>query len=138
MFSNNSSSALLVEQAKLKTLLVEKEAKIKALEKKIEVLLREVKNDEATSDDIIEMLNGVSEPTAAAVGNSFHQIHGFRLMDMRIVSTALQSSQKCKHGNVLVPGNTVNKWEGSDYRGSRENLDCLSIQKNIFLLLKTT
>jgi hypothetical protein len=102
MFSNNSSSALLIEQAKLKTLLAEKEAKIKALEKKIEVLLREVKNDEATSDDIIDMLNGVSEPTAAAVGNSFHHIQGFRLLDMRIVSTALQSSQKCKHGNTFL------------------------------------
>ena len=35
-------------------------------------------------------------------------------------------------------GNTIYKWEGSDHRWSRENLACLSKQKNIFLLFKTT
>ena len=39
---------------------------------------------------------------------------------------------------LLKAMNTVNKWEGLDYCWSRKNLACLSKQKNILLLLKTT
>jgi hypothetical protein len=89
----------MVEQAKMKTELLEKDNKIKALEKRIAVLLRDVKDDDVQTEEIVDMLSGVSEPTAAAVGNKFVQTHGYRLIDMRIMATALSTSQKCKHGN---------------------------------------
>ena len=49
IFSNASQSTLVHEQAKMKTLLEEKEEKIAELEKKIELLIKEVKTDDVTT-----------------------------------------------------------------------------------------
>ena len=54
--------------AAMKKLLVEKDAKIKALEKRVEALNKEVKPDEVDKLDLVEMLDGVNEPTMDKYG----------------------------------------------------------------------
>ena len=100
---------LLAEHAKMKTELIEKENKIQALEKRIKELMRDLKDDDVTTEEIVDMLNGVSEPTAAAVGNKFIQAQGYRLIDMRLMATALSTAQKCKHGNQSFTNSFVFK-----------------------------
>ena len=51
----------------------------------------------------------------------------------------VQLFKRIKEQKVMkLAGNTVNTWDSSDYRWSRENLACLSEPKKIFFVLQTT
>lgn len=69
--------------AEMKKLLVEKDAKIRALEKRIEALNKDVKTDEIDKLDLVEMLDGVNEPTMEKFSGKFLKTAGYRIVDLR-------------------------------------------------------
>ena len=57
--------------AEMKKLLVEKDAKIKALEARLQTLNKETKTDSTDRLDLVTMLDGVNEPTMDKYGGKF-------------------------------------------------------------------
>ena len=88
--------------AEMKKLLVEKDAKIKALEKRVEALNKEVKADEVEKLDMVEMLDGVNEPTMDKYSGKFLKTAGYRLVDLRLLRMALEICQTCHHGKMTL------------------------------------
>jgi hypothetical protein len=69
--------------AEMKKLLVEKDAKIRALEKRLEVLNKDTSTDEVDKLDLVDMLDGVNEPTMDKYGGKFLKTAGYRIIDLR-------------------------------------------------------
>ena len=88
--------------AEMKKLLVEKDAKIKALEKRLEALNKEVKTDEVEKLDMVTMLDGVNEPTMDKYSGKFLKTAGYRLVDLRLLRMALEICQTCHHGKMTL------------------------------------
>jgi len=88
--------------AAMKKLLVEKDAKIKALEKRVEALNKEVKPDEVDKLDLVEMLDGVNEPTMDKYGGKFLKTAGYRMVDLRLLRMALEICQNCHHNKMTL------------------------------------
>ena len=88
--------------AEMKKLLAEKDAKIKALEKRLEALNKETKTDEIDKLDLVEMLDGVNEPTMDKYGGKFLKTAGYRLVDLRLLRMALEICQNCHHNKMTL------------------------------------
>ena len=88
--------------AEMKKLLMEKDAKIKALEKRLESVNKDVKPDEVDKLDLVEMLDGVSEPTMDKYGGKFLKTAGYRLVDLRLLRMALEICQNCHHNKMTL------------------------------------
>ena len=67
-----------------------------------QTLLHDVKDDDLEPEEILGMLNGASEPSPSSTINKYSFANGYRLIDMKLLTTALQSSQKCPHGQSLL------------------------------------
>ena len=69
----------------------------------LQELLRGVKDDDTSPESIVELLRGASEPTAmpASASIKFANVAGYRLVDVKLMQTALVASQKCHHGIVF-------------------------------------
>ena len=88
--------------AEMKKLLVEKDAKIKALEARLQSLNKETKTDAADRLDLVQMLDGVNEPTMDKYGGKFLKTAGYRLVDLRLLRMALEICQTCHHGKMTL------------------------------------
>lgn len=88
--------------AEMKKLLVEKDAKIKALEKRIQSLNADVKNDDIDKLDLVTMLDGVNEPTMDKYGGKFLKTAGYRIVDLRLLRMALEICQNCHHNKMTL------------------------------------
>ena len=88
--------------AEMKKLLVEKDAKIKALETRLKALNKETETDKVDRLDLVQMLDGVNEPTMDKYGGKFLKTAGYRLIDLRLLRMALEICQTCHHGKMTL------------------------------------
>ena len=88
--------------AEMKKLLVQKDAKIKALETRIKSLNKETETDVVDRLDLVTMLDGESEPTMDTYGGKFLKTTGYRLVDIKLLRMALEMAQTCHHGKMTI------------------------------------
>ncbi len=88
--------------AAMKKLLVEKDAKIKALEKRLEVANKDCQADDVDKLDLVSMLDGVGEPTLDKFGGKFLKTAGYRIIDLRLLRMGLEICQTCTHNKMTI------------------------------------
>ena len=73
--------------------------KIASLEKTVAKMAKQEKVDECDTMDLVDMLDGVTLPTRHLTSPTDQYIYssGFRLIDLRILRSALSTSQLCDH-----------------------------------------
>ena len=68
----------------------------------LQELVRGVKDDDVSPETIVDLLKCVAEPTAMPSNAiKFANVAGYRLVDVKLMQTALVASQKCHHGTFV-------------------------------------
>ena len=102
--------------AAMKKMLVDKDAKIRALTARLKALNKKVPTDDIDKLDIVQMLDLIYDPTMDKHGGKFLNTAGYRLVDLKLFRMALEMSQSCNHGKLTLAEMSP------DVKGNREDL----------------